>query len=87
MRYNDAIKTTKIIELLPMHTKMTERELVSLLDEAQEDAAQYNGEFSELNTKYLSAYLGEKTGEFSNLIPITKLRLKKPKKRPDMLTG
>jgi hypothetical protein len=65
MRYNDAIKTTKIIELLPMHTKMTERELVSLLDEAQEDAAQYNGEFSELNTKYLSAYLGEKTGEFS----------------------
>ena len=48
-----------------MHTKMTEPELVSLLDEAQEDAAQYNGEFSKLNTRYLSAYLGEKTDEFS----------------------
>ncbi len=44
---------------------MTDSELVALLDEAQEDAAQYNGEFSELNTIYLSAYMGEKTGEFT----------------------
>ena len=41
---------------------MSDSELVALLGEAQEDAAQYNGEFSELNTKFLSAYLGEKTG-------------------------
>jgi hypothetical protein len=65
MRYNDATKITKTIELLPMHKKMSERELVSLLDEAQEDAAQYNGEFSKLNEKYLAAYLGDKTGEFT----------------------
>jgi hypothetical protein len=48
-----------------MHKKMSEPELVALLDEAERDAAQYNGEFSKLNTTYLSAYLGEKTGEFS----------------------
>ncbi len=44
---------------------MTESELVALLSQAEEDAAQYNGEFSQENTKYLSAYLGNKTGEFS----------------------
>lgn len=44
---------------------MTESELVALLSQAEEDAAQYNGEFSAENTKYLSAYLGNKTGEFS----------------------
>lgn len=44
---------------------MSDSELVALLDEAQDDAAQYNGEFSKLNTIYLSAYMGEKTGEFA----------------------
>ena len=44
---------------------MTKSELVALLSQAEEDAAQYNGEFSQENTKYLSAYLGNKTGEFS----------------------
>jgi hypothetical protein len=48
-----------------MQNKMTESELVALLSQAEEDAAQYNGEFSQENTKYLSAYLGNKTGEFS----------------------
>ena len=48
-----------------MHNKMTDSELVALLSAAQNDAAQYNGEFSEDNTRLLSAYLGEKTGEFS----------------------
>ena len=48
-----------------MPQKMTDSELVALLGEAQDDAVQYNGEFSEENTKFLSAYLGEKTGEFS----------------------
>lgn len=43
---------------------MTESDLVALLSQAEEDAAQYNGEFSQENTKYLSAYLGNKTGEF-----------------------
>ena len=44
---------------------MTEPELVALLSQAEEDAATYNGEFSTENTKYLAAYLGNKTGEFS----------------------
>ena len=48
-----------------MQNKMTKSELVALLSQAEEDAAQYNGEFSQENTKYLSAYLGNKTGEFS----------------------
>ena len=48
-----------------MQTKMTDSELVALLDAAQHDAARYSGEFSELNTKYLAAYLGDKTGEFT----------------------
>jgi hypothetical protein len=48
-----------------MPQKMTDSELVALLGEAQDDAVQYNGEFSAENTKFLSAYLGEKTGEFS----------------------
>ena len=45
--------------------KMSESELVALLSQAEEDAATYNGEFSAENTKFLSAYLGNKTGEFS----------------------
>tara|TARA_R110000782_G_C14807045_1_gene412380 strand:- start:44 stop:2173 length:2130 start_codon:yes stop_codon:yes gene_type:complete len=48
-----------------MPQKMSDSELVALLGAAQDDAAQYNGEFSALNTKFLSAYLGEKTGEFA----------------------
>ena len=44
---------------------MTESELVALLSQAEQDAATYNGEFSKENTKYLNAYLGNKTGEFS----------------------
>ena len=44
---------------------MTESELVALLSQAEEDAAQYNGEFSAENTKFLSAYLGNKSGEFA----------------------
>jgi hypothetical protein len=48
-----------------MPNKMTEPELVALLSQAEEDAATYNGEFSTENTKYLAAYLGNKTGEFS----------------------
>jgi len=45
--------------------KMTNETLVSLLSEAERQAAIYNGEFSRENTKFLSAYLGDKTGEFS----------------------
>tara|TARA_R110000787_G_scaffold167889_1_gene280838 strand:- start:5640 stop:7715 length:2076 start_codon:yes stop_codon:yes gene_type:complete len=48
-----------------MPNKMTDSQLVALLSQAEQDAATYNGEFSEENTKYLSAYLGDKTGEFS----------------------
>ena len=44
---------------------MTKEHLVSLLSEAERQAAIYNGEFSRENTKFLSAYLGDKTGEFS----------------------
>ena len=47
--------------------KMSDSELVALLSQAEEDAATYNGEFSADNTKFLSAYLGEKTGEFSSI--------------------
>jgi len=45
--------------------KMTDPELVALLSQAKEQAAIFNGEFMRENTKFLSAYLGEKTGEFS----------------------
>ena len=44
---------------------MTESDLIALLSQAEEDAATYNGEFSAENTKYLSAYLGNKTGDFA----------------------
>jgi len=44
--------------------KMTEDELVSLLTQAKEDCAIYTGEFMQENEKYLSAYMGLKTGEF-----------------------
>ena len=45
--------------------KMTDSQLTALLSQAEQQAAIYNGEFSKENTKYLSAYLGDKTGEFS----------------------
>jgi len=45
--------------------KMSERELVALLSQAEEQAAIYNGEFMRQNTKFLSAYLGDKTGDFA----------------------
>jgi hypothetical protein len=48
-----------------MPNKMTDSQLVALLSQAEQDAATYNGEFSKENTKYLSAYLGNKSGEFS----------------------
>ena len=44
---------------------MTDSELVSLLSQAEEQAAIYNGEFMAENTRFLAAYLGDKTGEFS----------------------
>jgi hypothetical protein len=47
--------------------KMTDPQLVALLSQAKEQAAIYNGEFMEENTKYLSAYLGEKEGEFAGI--------------------
>ena len=45
--------------------QMTERELAAILSEAENQAAIYSGEFSKENTKYLSAYLGNKTGDFA----------------------
>lgn len=47
--------------------KMTDSQLTALLSQAEQQAAIYNGEFSRENTKYLSAYLGDKTGEFSTI--------------------
>ena len=47
---------------------MTDSQLVALLSQAEQDAATYNGEFSKENTKYLSAYLGDKSGEFSAIL-------------------
>tara|TARA_R110000796_G_scaffold33154_14_gene86281 strand:- start:1721 stop:3811 length:2091 start_codon:yes stop_codon:yes gene_type:complete len=47
--------------------KMTDKELVSLLTQAKEDCAIYTGEFMKENEKYLEAYLGLKTGEFSSV--------------------
>jgi len=45
--------------------QMTDEQLVSLLSQAKEQAAIYNGEFMRENTKFLAAYLGDKSGEFS----------------------
>ncbi len=47
--------------------KMTDSELVSLLSQAKEQAAIYNGEFMRENTKFLAAYLGDKSGEFAGI--------------------
>lgn len=45
---------------------MTDNELVSILSEAERQAAIYTGEFMAENTKYLNAYFGYKTGDFSS---------------------
>jgi hypothetical protein len=45
--------------------KMTDSELISLLSTAENQAAEYSGEFSRENEKYLKAYLGEKSGDFA----------------------
>lgn len=45
--------------------KMTDSELISLLSQAENQAAEYSGEFSRENEKYLKAYLGEKSGDFA----------------------
>jgi len=44
--------------------KMTDSELVSVIMQAKEDAAVYNGEFMRENEKYLSGYLAQKNFEF-----------------------
>ena len=45
--------------------KMTDSELISVLSQAQNEAAEYSGEFSRENEKYLKAYFGEKSGDFA----------------------
>ena len=47
-----------------MPTKMTENELLSLVGEAERQAAIFSGDLMKENTKYLEAYLGDKTGDF-----------------------
>ena len=48
-----------------MPTKMTENELLSLVGEAERQAAIFSGDLMRENTKYLEAYLGNKTGDFA----------------------
>jgi len=43
--------------------KMTEMELLAVLNPAMQDAAIFNGEFSALNAKYLKEYLGRPYGD------------------------
>lgn len=45
--------------------KMTDGELISILSQAENDAAEYSGEFSRENEKYLKGYLAEKSGDFA----------------------
>lgn len=45
--------------------KMTDNELVAILDEAENQAAIYSGEFMAENTRYLNAYFGNKSGDFA----------------------
>lgn len=47
--------------------KMSDSELVSILSQAENDAAEYSGEFSRENEKYLKGYLAEKSGDFAAL--------------------
>ena len=44
---------------------MTEHELLSLVNEAERQAAIFSGDLMRENTKYLEAYFGDKTGDFS----------------------
>lgn len=45
--------------------KMTEHELLSLVNEAERQAAIFSGDLMRENEKYLSGYLAEKTGDFA----------------------
>jgi len=45
--------------------KMTDSELISILSQAENQAAEYSGEFSRENEKYLKGYLAEKSGDFA----------------------
>lgn len=45
--------------------KMTDSEVISLLNNAENNAAEYSGEFSCENEKYLKGYLAEKSGDFA----------------------
>ena len=45
--------------------KMTEHELLSLVGEAERQAAIFSGDLMRDNTKFLEAYLGDKTGDFA----------------------
>ena len=47
-----------------MPKKMTDSELISILSSAENQAAEYSGEFSRENEKYLKGYLAEKSGDF-----------------------
>ena len=47
--------------------KMETHELRAILSNGIEQAAIYSGDFMRENTKYLEAYLGMKTGEFSGV--------------------
>ncbi len=47
-------------------SKMTDNELASILSQAERQAAIYTGEFMADNEKYLNAYMGYKTGDFSH---------------------
>ncbi len=45
--------------------KMTEHELLSLVSEAERQAAIFSGDLMRYNSKFLSAYFGDKTGDFA----------------------
>ena len=45
--------------------KMTDRELVSILGQAEQQATVYNGEFMSDNTRFLNAYYANKAGDFA----------------------
>ena len=45
--------------------KMTEHELLSLVSDAERQAAIFSGDLMRDNTKFLEAYLGNKTGDFA----------------------
>jgi hypothetical protein len=47
--------------------KMTEHELLSLVSEAERQAAIFSGDLMRDNTKFLEAYLGDKTGDFASV--------------------